>query len=175
VKSPRDRPPEHRHDGRRSGAALHNSIGLLPWSPLAGGFLSGKYRHGDNAASGIRAGAGDPMNAYIFGNLAAKDQNWATLDTVRDIAAANGVTPSQVAYSWVVHRPGVTAPIIGAKTPGQLEQNLTAADLVLSDDETARLDKVSAPAPDDYPYGPFGEKQRGRYTDSSDQAIKELF
>jgi aryl-alcohol dehydrogenase-like predicted oxidoreductase len=156
-------------------AALHNDIGLLPWSPLAGGFLSGKYRQGDKAASGTRAGAGNPMNDYIFGNLAAKAQNWATLDTVRDIADKNGLTPSQIAYSWVANRPGVTAPIIGAKTLGQLEQNLIAGDFLLADDETARLNEVSTPSPGDYPYGPFAVKQRDRYIDSSDQAIKELF
>lgn len=115
------------------------------------------------------------MFDHIFGDLAAKDQNWATLDIVRDIAEKNGVTPSQVALSWVTNRPGVIAPIIGARTLDQLEQNLIASDLVLSDEETARLDKVSAPIPNDYPYGPFGVKQRDRYVDSSDQAIGELF
>jgi aryl-alcohol dehydrogenase-like predicted oxidoreductase len=156
-------------------AALHNNIGLLPWSPLAAGFLSGKYRKGEKAASNTRAGAGNPMNDHIFGELAAKDQNWATLDVVRDIAASNDLTPSQVAYSWVTNRPAVTAPIVGAKTLEQLEQNLIAGDLILSENDTARLNKVSAPTPNDYPYGPFGVKQRDRYIDSSDQAITELF
>nr|MBA3824225.1 aldo/keto reductase [Ktedonobacterales bacterium] len=98
-----------------------------------------------------------------------------TLDIVRDIAKSHGASLSQVAYSWVANRPGVTAPIMGAKTRDQLEQNLIASDLVLTDEETARLDEVSAPTPNAYPYGPFGVKQRGRYSDSSDQAITELF
>jgi aryl-alcohol dehydrogenase-like predicted oxidoreductase len=156
-------------------AAQHNGLGLLPWSPLASGFLSGKYHQDANAASDTRAGAGDPMYQHIFGDLAAKQQNWDTLNAVRDIAAANGVTPSQVAYSWIANRPAVIAPIVGARTLDQLEQNLVAGDLVLSDEETARLDEVSAPTPNDYPYGPFGVKQRERYIDSSDQAITELF
>jgi aryl-alcohol dehydrogenase-like predicted oxidoreductase len=156
-------------------AALHNNIGLLPWSPLAGGFLSGKYRKGDQAGSDTRAGNGGPMSDYIFGDLAAKGQNWATLAVVRDIATNNDLTPSQVAYSWITNRPGVTAPIIGAKTLDQLGQNLIAGDFVLTDDETASLDEVSAPTPNDYPYGPFGVKQRDRYLDSSDQSINELF
>jgi aryl-alcohol dehydrogenase-like predicted oxidoreductase len=156
-------------------AALHNNIGLLPWSPLAAGFLSGKYRNDEKAASDTRAGAGNPMNDYIFGDLAAKRQNWVTIDVVREIATSNGVTPSQVAYSWVTNRPGVTAPIIGARTLDQLEQNLVAGYLVLTDDETARLDEVSAPTPNEYPYGPFGTKQRDRYVHSTDQAITELF
>ncbi|GHE07021.1 hypothetical protein GCM10011381_01440 [Klenkia taihuensis] len=69
----------------------------------------------------------------------------------------------------------MTAPIIGARTLDQLEQNLVAGDLTLSVEETARLDEVSAPTPNDYPYGPFGTKQRERYLDSSDQAIGEVF
>jgi hypothetical protein len=103
-------------DAAERAAALHNNIGLLPWSPLAAGFLSGKYQRGEKAGTDTRAGAGNPMNDHIFGDLAAKDQNWATLDVVRDIAASISVTPSQVAYSWVTNRPAVTAPIVGAKT-----------------------------------------------------------
>ncbi|MCW2602318.1 MAG: putative oxidoreductase, aldo/keto reductase family [Pseudonocardiales bacterium] len=156
-------------------AALHNNIALLPWSPLAAGFLSGKYQKGQTAASDTRAGAGSPMNGYIFGDLASKDRNWATLDAVRSIANKLGATPSQVAYSWVANRPGVTAPIMGAKTLTQLESNLAAADLLLDDESSKLLDDVSAPMPDEYPYGPFGVKQRLRYVDSSDQGIGELY
>jgi aryl-alcohol dehydrogenase-like predicted oxidoreductase len=115
------------------------------------------------------------MNDHIFGDLAAKDQNWDTLDTVRAAAKELGVEPSQVAYSWVANRAGVVAPIVGAKTLPQLESNLLAADLDLGEEITARLDAVSAPTPNDYPYGPFGVKQRHRYVDSSEQGITELF
>jgi aryl-alcohol dehydrogenase-like predicted oxidoreductase len=156
-------------------AALHNDIGLLPWSPLAGGFLSGKYQKGEDAGRDTRAGSGNPMMEHIFGDLMAKDQNWATLAAVRDIANEREATPSQVALSWVANRPSVIAPIIGARSLEQLEENLVAGDLVLSEEETSRLDRVSAPTPNDYPYGPFGVKQRDRYVDSSDQAIRELF
>jgi len=156
-------------------AALHNNIGLLPWSPLAGGFLSGKYQKNQKAARETRAGSGDPMTDHIFGELAAKDQNWDILDAVRGIADTLGVTPSQVSLSWLTNRPTVTAPIIGAKTPAQLENNIVAADLDLGEESTALLNTVSAPKPNDYPYGPFGAKQRDRYVDSSDQAISELF
>jgi aryl-alcohol dehydrogenase-like predicted oxidoreductase len=155
-------------------AALHNNVGLLPWSPLASGFLSGKYVKNERAASDTRAASGVSLYEHIFGDLAKKDQNWAILQTVRDIANEIGVTPSQVALSWVTNRPGVTAPIIGARTLQQLEGNLVAADLDLGAEATGRLDDVSAPTPNDYPYGPFGVKQRDRYVDSSDQAIREL-
>ncbi len=156
-------------------AALHNNIGLLPWSPLASGFLSGKYNKDEKAKSDTRAGSGNPMMEYIFANLAAKEQNWEVLEAVRDIASELKVTPAQVAFSWIANRPGVVAPIIGARTMSQLESNLIAADLELNANQTTRLDKVSAPTPNDYPYGPFGVKQRDRYVDSSEQAITELF
>jgi aryl-alcohol dehydrogenase-like predicted oxidoreductase len=156
-------------------AALHNGVGLLPWSPLAAGFLSGKYTKDAQPGDDTRWGSGNPMNDHIFGDLAAKDQNWAVLNAVREIATDLGVTTSQVAYSWVANRPGVVAPIVGAKTLAQLESNLVAADIELDDATTARLDEISAPTPNDYPYGPFGVKQRHRYVDSSDQAITELF
>ena len=115
------------------------------------------------------------MNDYIFGDLASKDQNWATLDAVQAVASKLGAEPSQVAYSWVTNRPGVTAPIMGAKTLKQLEANLAAADLELDEDSTKLLDDVSAPTTNEYPYGPFGVKQRDRYVDSSNQAIGELY
>jgi aryl-alcohol dehydrogenase-like predicted oxidoreductase len=155
-------------------AALHNNVGLLPWSPLASGFLTGKYFKDTAAESDTRGGSGTGLYDHIFGDLATKDQNWVTLDTVREIAAEIGATPSQVALSWVTNRPGVTAPIIGARTLSQLESNLAAADLDLSQEATERLTAVSAPASNDYPYGPFGVKQRGRYVGSSDQVIREL-
>lgn len=156
-------------------AALYNNIGLLPWSPLASGFLSGKYQKNTTPKIDTRAGSGNPMFEHIIDELTAKDQNWKTLEAVRDIATANERTPSQVALSWVTNRPAVTSTIIGARTLTQLEENLGAADLVLSADETARLNEVSAPTPNDYPYGPFGVKQRDRYIGSSDQVIGELF
>ncbi|MBG6218421.1 aryl-alcohol dehydrogenase-like predicted oxidoreductase [Arthrobacter sp. CAN_A6] len=156
-------------------AALYNNIGLLPWSPLAAGFLSGKYHKGEAWAEGTRAGAGNPMNEHIFGAFAAKNQNWDTLETVRSVAKNLGATPAQVAYSWIGNRPGVVAPIIGARTLEQLEENLVTADLDLGDEATAQLEMVSAPTPNDYPYGPFGVRMRRRYVESSNQPILELF
>ena len=155
-------------------AALHDQIGLLPWSPLASGFLTGKYKQGEQSVSDSRGASGGPMYARIMGKLTSKDQNWSTLAVVLQIADAVGATPSQVALSWLTNRPGVTAPIIGARTLKHLEDNLIGADLELGDSFTARLDEVSAPTPDEYPYGPFGDRQRGRYVYSSKQTIVEL-
>jgi len=104
----------------------------------------------------------------------ASDRNWATMDAVKQIAGEIGATPSQVALSWVTNRPSVTASIIGARTMEQLKDNLAAGDLVLDEAAMKKLDAVSAPTPEEYPYGPFGVLQRHRYVDSSEQAIMEL-
>jgi aryl-alcohol dehydrogenase-like predicted oxidoreductase len=156
-------------------AALHNKIGLLPWSPLAGGFLSGKYtRDKDVHSGGTRYGNGNAMFQYIGEKFARAERNWATVDAVRQIADQIGATPSQVALSWVNNRPAVSATIIGARTMKQLNDNLAAAQLQLDPKVIRQLDTVSAPTPDEYPYGRFGSLQRKRYINSSDQALREL-
>ncbi len=143
-------------------AALHNGIGLLPWSPLAGGFLAGKYQRGGMPAPDTRAGSDKPLYQYVSAEYAALDRNWATIDVVVQIAREIGATPAQVALSWIADRPGVISPIFGARTMQQLTDNLGAADLHLDADVTAALDAVSAPTPGGYPYGAFGSAQRAR-------------
>jgi aryl-alcohol dehydrogenase-like predicted oxidoreductase len=143
-------------------AALHNGIGLLPWSPLAGGFLTGKYKRGGAASSDTRAGSEKPIYQWISEEYANSDRNWATIGEVVRIAKEIGATPAQVALSWIADRPGVIAPIVGARTVEHLRNNLGAADLTLSDETTEVLEKVSAPQSGGYPYGAFGAGQRGR-------------
>jgi aryl-alcohol dehydrogenase-like predicted oxidoreductase len=155
-------------------AALHNQIGLLPWSPLASGFLSGKYGRDHNPGAGTRLGKDDAMYRHIGNEIFGSPKNWATLDVVKTVAEQAAATPSQVALSWLANQPAVTSVIIGARTMAQLVDNLAAAELRLGAEAIAQLDAVSAPTPDDYPYGRFGVLQRGRYLDSSDQALREL-
>jgi aryl-alcohol dehydrogenase-like predicted oxidoreductase len=155
-------------------AAEYNGIGILPWSPLAAGFLSGKYVRGTDSGKDGRLASDDPMVVHQAKVLHTNERAWATIDVVRGIADQLGVTPSQVALSWVTDQSSVTAPIVGARTMKQLVDNLAAADLLLDDAAKAKLTEVSSPAPDDYPYGRFGTLQRGRYIDSSDQALREL-
>jgi aryl-alcohol dehydrogenase (NADP+) len=143
-------------------AALYNGIGLLPWSPLAGGFLTGKYQRGTAAPPNTRAGSEKPIYQWISEEYANSDRNWATIDSVGRIAKEIGATPAQVALSWISDRPSVIAPIVGARTVAHLRNNLAAANLTLSDEATTALEKVSAPQPGGYPYGAFGEGQRGR-------------
>jgi len=155
-------------------AALHNNVGLLPWSPLAAGFLTGKYIRDSESGRGGRLTSDNPMNQHIARQLHMSDRNWATLDVIKDIAQQLGATPSQVALSWLTSQRSVTAPIVGARTMEQLQDNLGAVDVVLDESALQRLTEVSAPTPDDYPYGRFGALQRKRYIDSSEQALREL-
>jgi len=156
-------------------AALHNGIGLLPWSPLAGGFLSGKYQRGIAAQPGTRAGSEKPLYQRISEEYADSDRNWATIDAVVRIAREIGATPSQVALSWIADRPGVVAPIVGARTVEHLRSNLGAAELTLDNEATATLDKVSAPQSGSYPYGVFGAWQRGRSMQDEKQATTPTY
>jgi aryl-alcohol dehydrogenase-like predicted oxidoreductase len=112
-------------------------IGVIPWSPLAGGLLTGKVRRGQ-AGEGTRA-AVDP-NWSRF----RTEKSFEIADTVVQVAQSLDRTPGQVALAWVMAQPGITAPIFGARTLEQLEDNLGAAQVVLSEDARKRLDEVSA-------------------------------
>jgi aryl-alcohol dehydrogenase-like predicted oxidoreductase len=114
-------------------------LGLMVWSPLAGGWLSGKYRHG---GQGRRAGFDFPPVDAARGDK--------VLDAMEPIAAAHGVSMAQVALAWLLQRPEVTSIIAGAKRLDQLEDNLAAAELTLTADEVAALDAASA-LPPEYP------------------------
>jgi aryl-alcohol dehydrogenase-like predicted oxidoreductase len=141
-------------------------IGILPWSPLAGGWLTGKYTRDETPTGTTRLGEdpGRGMEAYAPRN--AQERTWRVIDTVRQVARARGVSMSQVALAWVADRPAVTSVILGARTLEQLDDNLAAAELHLSDKETAVLDEASAPIVADYPYGGPGVDQRRRTLDS---------
>ena len=132
----------------------------MPWSPLAGGFLAGKYRRGGRPAPDTRAGSDKPLYQFVSAEYAALDRNWATIDAVVRIAGEIGATPAQVALSWIADRPGVVSPIFGARNMEQRPDNLGAAGLRLDADATAALDAVSAPIPGGYPYGASGSGQR---------------
>jgi aryl-alcohol dehydrogenase-like predicted oxidoreductase len=119
------------------------SLAIIPWSPLAGGFLTGKYRRDSMPAEGRITSAETHWPEHMQ-NQAATERSWRTLDTVLDIAQARGKTASQVALAWVAAQPGVTAPIIGARTLAQLEDNLGCVGFVLTADELDRLNAASA-------------------------------
>ncbi len=137
-------------------------MGLLPWSPLGGGWLSGKYRCGERPTGATRLGENPDRGMESWTTRSAQDRTWAVIDTLAAIAGARGVSMAEVALAWLRERPGVTSVILGARTPDQLAANLRSAALTLSAEETRALNDVSAPQMPDYPYGPLGIAQRHR-------------
>jgi aryl-alcohol dehydrogenase-like predicted oxidoreductase len=142
-------------------AALDAGIGLLPWSPLGGGWLSGKYRPDARPTGDTRLGE-DPDRGMEAYDRRGTERTWRVIDAVARVAEARGVPMAQVALAWLAARPGVTSIILGARTTEQLDANLGSADLRLTDDEAAALDRASDPGATDYPYGPMGVQQRQR-------------
>ncbi|MDB5613002.1 MAG: aldo/keto reductase [Devosia sp.] len=143
-------------------AALDAEIGLLPWSPLGGGWLSGKYKRDQMPTGATRLGENPTRGMEAFEKRNSKSVTWDVIEAVQDIAEARGATMAQVSLAWVAAQPAVTSVILGARTTEQLGDNLGAAELELSAEEIARLSDVSKPEMSDYPYGEGGIAQRNR-------------
>ena len=143
-------------------ACLHNGLGLLPWSPLAGGWLSGKYTRDDRPSGATRLGEDPERGIEAYDRVGGRSQTWDVLAAVQEIAEARGATMAEVALAWVHGRPAVSSVILGARTTEQLRTNLAAAALVLEPQERSRLDEVSEPSAATYPYGGPGREQRSR-------------
>jgi aryl-alcohol dehydrogenase-like predicted oxidoreductase len=121
----------------------HTKTGLLVWSPLAGGLLSGKFsRENQNPENSRRSEFDFP--------LVDKERAWRILDVMRAIGEAHGCSPARIALAWLLHQPAVTSVIIGAKRAAQLQDNLAAVDVKLSPEELQLLDQVSQ-LPPEYP------------------------
>ncbi|HVP17960.1 MAG TPA: aldo/keto reductase [Spirochaetia bacterium] len=119
--------------------AQHYDIGILVWSPLAGGFLSGKYARGKPAAPGTRfaeAGAFLPIE---------HDQAYRVIDALKQVAARHGVTPARVALAWLLARPAISSVIVAARTLEHLDDNIASVDLELGAEDMSLLDEVSDP------------------------------
>ena len=145
-------------------AVLDAGMGLLPWSPLGGGWLSGKYRRDQRPTGSTRLGEdpGRGMEAY---DRRGSDRTWRIIDAVGQVAEGRGVSMAEVALAWVTNRPAVTSTILGARTTEQLRANLRSAGLRLSPEECAQLDEASDLGASDYPYGELGVSQRERTLD----------
>jgi aryl-alcohol dehydrogenase-like predicted oxidoreductase len=142
-------------------ACLDSGLSIIPWGPLGQGWLSGKYSR-DGAPHGATRLGEDPnrgVEAYSRRNV---DRTWRIVEVVQAVASELGAQPAHVALRWLADRPGVTAPLLGARTAGQLADNLKAAEVSLSDDQRKRLDEVSAPATPDYPYRLLAENTAER-------------
>ncbi len=136
------------------------SLGMMPWSPLAYGLLTGKYDRATVEAGAPRAGGlpsdvgrGEPRaegdkrldGANPFGDTLFTDRNWRIVDALRNVAAALGETPARVALAWVLARPGVDTALMGVSRLSQLHDNIAATELVLPAEQIAALDAASAP------------------------------
>ena len=123
--------------------AINEGIGIMPWSPLAGGFMSGKFSRDKHVAGDSRRDKFDfpPIN---------KDKAYDIIDVMADIASKHRVSVASVALNWVVRQPGITSTIIGARKLDQLKDNLASLKLQLNDDDMNRLDEVSKLSPE-YP------------------------
>lgn len=129
-------------------------LGLMVWSPLAGGLLSGKFGPGSNNPEGSRRTTFDfpPVD---------KDRAWKCVEAMREVGDAHGASVARVALAWLLHKASVMSIIIGAKTLEQLDDNMAAADLGLTPEEIARLDEVSQ-LPSEYPGWMFARQGGAR-------------
>jgi aryl-alcohol dehydrogenase-like predicted oxidoreductase len=143
-------------------ACLDAGMGLLPWSPLAGGWLTGKYQRDVMPTGATRLGENPERGMEAFRGRNADARTWQVIEAVGRVAKAHGVPAGQVALAWLAAQPGVTAVILGARTRAQLADNMAADALTLSAEEMAALSEVSQPEIADYPYGPGGIGQRHR-------------
>ena len=121
-------------------SAIDQGVGILVWSPLAGGLLSGKYRRGQDGPAGARH-----LTDWNEPPVRDPEQLYDVIEALVEIGEVRGVSAAQVALAWLLGRPGVTSLVVGARTDEQLADNLAAADLELTDEERRRLDEVSAP------------------------------
>ncbi len=140
----------------------NEGLGVIPWSPLRGGWLSGKYRRGMAAPpAGTRVAVAEEQGWSESWSAYNNERTWSLLDALFAVADAAGKTPAQVAINWLLQQPGVTAPIIGARTIEQLEANLGSAGWQLGEEALARLNQASV-IETPYPYEHIDRAQARR-------------
>ncbi|WP_114853255.1 aldo/keto reductase [Brachybacterium sp. YJGR34] len=143
-------------------ASRDAGIGLLPWSPLGGGWLSGKYRRDQRPTGATRLGENPERGMEAWAGRNADERTWRVLDAVAAVAEQQEASFSQVALAWLTAQPAVTSVILGVRTLEQLSDNLGAAGLTLTPEQLELLTTASEPVVEDYPYGPGGVQQRHR-------------
>jgi len=145
-----EQPPYHLLDRRieRELVPMAQTYGLalIPWSPMAGGFLTGKYQRNQEHPSDARY-TDTNQKSDLFSDAA-----YDLLETVIAIANEKGCTPSQLALAWCAQQPGITSPIVGIRTMEQLEQNLGAIEVKITDQDRTRIDETSFPGRVIVPY-----------------------
>ncbi|ELK55441.1 MULTISPECIES: aldo/keto reductase [Haloferax] len=134
VAQPRYNAVNREIEGNYLDMCADYDIGIVPWSPLAGGFLTGKYARDERPPADSRA-----ANDQRFADSYLTPANFDALEQVEEVAEAVGASPAQVSLAWLMHHPQVTAPIVGARTVDQLGENVVAADIDLTPDQFERI------------------------------------
>ncbi|MEX0654398.1 MAG: aldo/keto reductase [Phycisphaeraceae bacterium] len=147
-----EQPPYHLLDRRIERElvpmAQTYGFGLIPWSPLAGGFLTGKYRRDAEPPEGTRLSGGRGRAEALLNS----DRAFDVVETLDALATAKGCTISQLALAWCMHQPGITSPIAGPRTMAQWQDNLGALNVEVTDEDRAKLDEVALPGSVTIPY-----------------------
>jgi aryl-alcohol dehydrogenase-like predicted oxidoreductase len=146
-------------------ACESEGLGLLPWSPLGGGWLTGKYRRDEQPTGATRLGENPDRGVEAYSRRSAIERTWDVVEAVRAVAKGQGVSMAQVALAWLLSRRAVSSVILGARTTEQLTDNIASIDVTLTEDELRLLDEASDPGASDYPYGGPGNEQRARRID----------
>lgn len=156
-----EQPPYHLLDRRIERELIPMAqtygIGLIPWSPLAGGFLTGKYERGGDVAAESRFGQRSEEQRQLH----FREETFKVVDRVKELANEKNCTPTQLSLAWCAGQPGITSPIIGPRTLDHLEENLGALDVGITDKDRQRLDEVAPPGRAIVPYyeADFGPHQ----------------
>ena len=143
-------------------SCVDNGLGLLPWSPLGGGWLTGKYLPDEVPSGATRLGENPNRGVESYYRRSANQRTWDVLEALGAVSKRHGASMAQVALAWLLGRPAVSSVILGCRTSEQLEDNLGAIGLELSAQDIADLDMASDPGAADYPYGGPGTAQRSR-------------
>ncbi|GAA4728164.1 aldo/keto reductase [Nocardioides endophyticus] len=154
-------------------ACLRSGIGLLAWSPLAGGWLTGKYRNDETPGTTTRMGQDLPpwlapmrraasRGVEAYQRRAGDSQTWELLRVLQDVATEVGASQTAVSLRWLTSRPAVASVIVGARHADQLQQSMATTDCALDPTHLEALDRAWAPTYGDYPYGPIGQNTTRR-------------
>ncbi|GAA2702049.1 aldo/keto reductase [Actinoplanes palleronii] len=141
--------------------SLNEGVGIIPWAPLRGGWLTGKYRRGMTEAPADTRWEGDKQSWLGRWDRSVDERTWSVTDTLLAVAGELDRTPAQVALRWLLQRPGVTSPIVGARSLTQLDDNLGALGWSLDDKQMDRL-TTAGDQPLPYPYGYLAGSPRRR-------------
>ncbi|WP_104126198.1 aldo/keto reductase [Cryobacterium sp. Y57] len=142
-----------------------NGLGVLPWSPLGGGWLAGKYSQHQRPSGATRLGEDPQRGVEAYDLRSAQARTWRVLEALQGLADVHSQSMSRIALAWLSAQPAVSSVILGARTTEQLADNLGSVDVTLTAVDLATLNTASDPEPSAWPYGEAGRDQRSRMLD----------